>query len=186
MPAKKPADLVVRADTKANRGRRAEGEAAITPKQPLDQRPPAQLTGRIARAIWEQTVSMYFTLDARIVSLLDQGLLMDYCIACEQLAQIDELRATSMTNYTQMQTSLDKVLISKKEIDPKLLTRMVNAVNRSLDEIIKLDARADRKRALLHTFRQSLMLTPRSRGGVNPDEKKAEAPKSELDKLIDR
>lgn len=185
MPAKKPAALITRSDTKANRRKRVDGETAITPKQPLDERPPAQLTGAIARAIWQETVSMYFALDARIVSLLDRGLLMDYCVACEQLAQIDELRATSMTNYTQMQSSLDKVLETKKEIDPKLLTRMVNAVNRSLDEIIKLDARADRKRALLHTFRQSLMLTPRSRGGVTPDEKQAEKPKSELDKLID-
>ena len=185
MPAKKTAGLITRADTKENRDRRADGEDALTPKDPLTVVAPARVTGKIARAVWRETISLYDSLDVRIVNLLDVGMLTDYCIASEQLVQIDKLRATAMASYDKSQRALGRMLQRKKDFDPKDLGRLLDHVDSSLEMIIKLDGRADRKRDLLHKYRQSLMLTPRSRGGVTPNEKPKEQQQSEMGRIID-
>jgi hypothetical protein len=186
MPAKKPASLVVRDETKAERQRRDEQAKALTPGKSLSVRPPAQLTGEVARSAWQETIRLYLTLDARIVSVLDLGLLRDYCIVCEQMAEIDELRAVARNNYSVNQALLVKALMDKKDAtDLKILTKLSESVNRCFDKILRLDARADGKRKLVHSYRQSLMLTPRSRGGVNPEEKQKEEPQSAMGKILD-
>ncbi|MGA2504214.1 MAG: hypothetical protein ABSG01_09010 [Anaerolineales bacterium] len=186
MPARKSKDLIVRHEIKADRTQRAEHEAALTPRKPLTVKAPAELTGAISQAVWKETVSLYFTLDARIVSILDKGLLIDYCIASEQLAQIDGLRSTAMDNYNKDQITLNKIYNSKKQdIDVKALLLLINSVNGAMDEIIKLDARVDAKRKMILAMRQSLYLTPRARAGAIPNEKPAEKPKSATDLLID-
>lgn len=176
MPAKKPVSLNKRHDTKAVRMKRIASEAALTPKFPLMLRAPAKLIGAVARTKWKETVALYFSLDARIVSVLDRGLLEDYCATCGQLAEIDNLRAKALANYFQSQKKLDKIKARLEEIDPKKVLQLINAVNWQMDLIIKLDGRTDRKRALLHTMRQSLYLTPRSRAGMIPDDKLPEKP----------
>ena len=120
------------------------------------------------------------------MSILDRGLLIDFCIACEQLAQIDGLRTIAMQNYNKAQQSLEKILNSRKqEINAKLFMQLNNSVNWSMDQIIKLDARADAKRKMLLSMRQSLYLTPRARAGAAPSEKPVEKPKSAMAQLID-
>lgn len=183
MPARKPQDLITRSETKATKRRRAANETSLTPKNPLTVVPPPQLTGDVARDTWQETVTLYFALDARIVSILDRGLLLDYCTTTQQLAEIDELRRQAMQNYIKANGALDKA--HEKETDAKGMAKLIAAVNWSLDEIIKLDGRADRKRALLHTMRQSLYLTPRSRAGVAPPEKPPEKPRSRMAEIID-
>jgi hypothetical protein len=189
MPAKKPQSLNKRHSTKTERQQRADHEAALTPKSSLKIEPPAQLSGTVARDTWTETMALYFALDARIVSVLDRGLLVDYCTTTDQLAEIDDLRAKAMSNYIKSQKSLDKVLEGKKKnpdtINPKELLQLINAVNWQMDEIIKLDSRADRKRALLHTMRQSLYLTPRSRAMMVPPDKAPEPPQSAMAKILD-
>jgi hypothetical protein len=186
MPAKKPADLIESHETKVDRRRREYRQTSMTPTKALSVYAPKQLIGEEARKTWQETVTLYLTLDARIVSVLDRGLLIDFCNVSEQLVQIDGLRARAMKNGMEIQATLEKMQNkSSAEIDIKALTRLVDSVIGALDMILKLDARADRKRDLLHKFRQSLMLTPRSRGGVSPDEKPKEKPQSEMAKIID-
>lgn len=185
MPAKKPASLIVRAETKAMRKKRADGEAALQPREPLRLKPPARLTGHpVASALWRRMIAMYNGLGAEIVTRLDQDMLVDYCLLDEQSGEMDRLRAVAMKNYERAQRTLDRKA-EKGEVDLKLLIKWQDSVNWSLGEVVKLDARVDRKRALLHILRQSLYLTPRSRAGVAPPEKPPEEPKSEMAKIID-
>lgn len=126
---------------------------------------------------------MYLTLDARIVSLLDVGLLIDYCIATQQLSEIDDLRGVAMNNQNNAQSNLEK--LDPAKTDPKTLAQLTQAVNWAFDLILKLDARVDNKRKMLHTMRQSLYLTPRSRAGAQPTEREPEKPKSKMAQIID-
>jgi hypothetical protein len=185
MSAKKPVGLLSYHQSKDECQQRLAGEADLRPKDPLQINPPARLTGHpAASGLWRQTIKMYQGLSTEIVSLLDQGILVDYCIMNEQLSEMDQLRITACKNYASAQKMLDR-LVKKNELDPKLLIKQLNAVNWALDEIVKLDARVDRKRALLYALRMALYLTPRSRAGVVPPEKAPEKPKSAMEKLLD-
>jgi phage terminase small subunit len=184
MPAKKPASLLARHDLKTDRKQRTDGEAALQPRDPLRLKPPQQLTGhKVASTLWRRMIEMYQGLTAEIVSRMDEDMLVDYCILYEQSIELDKLRTAAMKNYDKAQKTLNKKA-EKNEIDPKILIKWLNSVNWSLGEIVKLDARVDRKRALLHTLRQSLYLTPRSRAGVAPQEKPPEKPKSKMDNIL--
>jgi hypothetical protein len=185
MPTRKPLDLVVRHETKAEQGQRAQREDALRPDKALTARVPAQLTGDVARTTWQETIKLYLSLDARIVSALDRGLLIDYCVACQQRQEIDDMRTSAMSNYLKSEAILQQVELSKTEVEPKVMLRLIAAVARGADAVLKLDSRADNKRKLIHTLRQSLMLTPRSRGGVSPDEKPKELPQSEMAMILD-
>jgi hypothetical protein len=184
MPAKKPTDLIVQHETKVQKRQREHATKVLTPKKDLSVKAPATLTGDVARQVWQETVKMYMALDARIVSVLDQGLLLDYCTACQQKAEIDDMRTTAMSNYLKHEAILQKVQMGKQEVEPRVLLKLINAVNKSVDEVIKIDARADNKRKLIHMLRQSLMLTPRSRGNFSPEEKKVELP-SDMARIIE-
>jgi hypothetical protein len=184
MPAKKPVDLVKRDETKVDRRRREYRAESLMPYKKLTAVAPKELTGEVARSTWQETVRVYLTLDARIVSVLDRGLLIDYCIACDQLSQIDELRALARTNQDIAQEFLKKA--RGEEIDAKTMASLVKAANDTQEMFMRLDARADGKRKLLHTYRQSLMLTPRSRGGSsNVEEKPKETGPSMMEKIIE-
>jgi hypothetical protein len=185
MSARKPASLIAKHEVKAIRKKRADGEAALRPKNPLVLKPPRRLKGyRGAGTLWRQTIEMYRGLDAEIVSRLDQGILVDYCIMDVQLAEMDRLRAAAVKNYQTAQKTLDR-RAEKEDIDYKVLIKWQDSVNWAEGMIVKMDARVDRKRAQLHVLRQSLYLTPRSRAGVAPPAKEPEKPKSEMDKLLD-
>jgi hypothetical protein len=185
MPAPKPHGLITRHQLTADRQKRAAGEAALQPRDPLQQKPPERLHGHDhASALWRQLILMYTGLAAEIVSNMDQDMLVDYCLLDEQCIEMDKLRQAAMRNYTRSQRALDRRAESKT-IDIKSLARLQDSVNWCLNEIVKLDARVDRKRALLHTLRQSLYLTPRSRAGVTPPEKGPEEPASEMDKILE-
>jgi hypothetical protein len=185
MPTKKPTGLLARHDLKTDRRKRADGEAALQPREPLRLKPPARLTGHpVASTLWRRMIAMYNGLGAEIVTRLDQDMLVDYCLLDEQSGEMDRLRAAAMKNYERAQRTLDRTA-EKGEFDLKLLIKWQDSVNCSLGEVVKLDARVDRKRALLHDLRQSLYLTPRSRAGVAPPEKPPKEPKSEMAKIID-
>lgn len=170
---------------KADRQKRAAGEAALQPKDLLKVKPPARLTGHaVASALWRQMIRMYGGLAAEIVSRMDQDMLVEYCILCEESIELEKLRTAAMKHYDRMKKALTR-REKDDELDPKVLIKLSDSVNWSLNEIVKVDARADRKRALLHVLRQSLYLTPRSRAGVAPPEKPPEEPKSEMEKILE-
>jgi len=185
MPAKKPVGLNKRHDLKTDLMQRAAGEAALKPKVGLLLKAPGRLKScKGAGAKWKRMIAMYRALDAEIVNRLDQDLLVDCCILDAQLEEMDQLRAAAVKNHTKAQATLDR-RAAKEDIDPKVLIHWQDSVNWTLDEIVKLDARVDRKRSLLHTLRQSLYMTPRSRAGVSPPEKPPEEPKTEMAKILD-
>jgi hypothetical protein len=185
MSSQKPLDLVTKHLTKADRRQRSESAKALTPRFALSKLPPKELTGKIARATWTETVRMYFSVEAQIVTAFEKGLLIDFCNVTEHLDQIDKMRSTAMDDYLKHETILQKVQMGKQVVEPKVLLKLIDAVNESVDQVIKLDARADRKRGLLLTLRQSLLMTPRSRAGVKPDERQLEQPQSEIERIID-
>ena len=107
----------------------------------------------------------------------------------EQLEELDELRKGAMEEWREGKKILEDFR-EKIESDPtqdldlKLFTRASESVNWAFDKIVKVDARVDRKRALLLQLRQSLYLTPRSRAGVAPAEKAPEEPEDEMTRLL--
>lgn len=191
MPARKPTSLVDRDrhQAAADREARASAESALTPKTALTDKPPAALTGRkVALATWARTVKLYGEIDGTIVTAFDEGILTDYCLLVEQLTELDVLRSDSLKSAEMIRRSLVTLTSKSKKKDAKTLLAEQLAIGEKLeailDMIVKLDARIDRKRSLIHTVRQSLYLTPRSRAGVSPAERKEEI-KSEMDKLLD-
>jgi phage terminase small subunit len=182
MPARKPRGLNKRHATAAEKLARVEAEQALTPKRTLPINPPAALSNRqVAAAVWRRLMRIYAELEADIITTLDQDLLMRYCILIEQLGDLDELRREALKTWQTISTKLEK---EGKKLDAKAYTRMVDSVNASFEQIVKIDGRSDRKSALILQMSQSLYLTPRSRAGVAPQAKAAEEPESELDKLL--
>lgn len=189
MPARKPSSLNTRHDPPADRAARADAEAAMTPRTAIGTKPPAELTGhKRAISVWKHTLGLYGETEAKIICAFDQGILVDYCLLVEQLVELDELRAQTLATHAAMLKSLKELTAKMKKKDAKTVLAEQMAITEKLEmimgQIIKLDGRIDRKRALIHTLRQSLYLTPRSRAGVTPAEREEEI-KTEMDKLLE-
>jgi phage terminase small subunit len=192
MPARKPQGLNVRHDTAAEADARAEAESTVTPERKLPESEPAALADHATAAReWRRLMRLYNSLDVDIVSRLDMGMLLDYCILIEQIGELDKLRAEAIADRELGQAILEayKKQIDDKPDEPfdfKTFVKAQEAVNWALDKVIKIDGRVDRKRALVLQLRQSLYLTPRSRAGVTPPEKPpAEQDNDEMSKLLD-
>jgi len=189
MPARKPLSLSQRHDPPADKAARAAAEATMTPRTALTARPPADLKGHPhATAVWKRTLTLYGETEAKIVTGFDQGILVDYCLLVEQLIELDNLRAQSLDSHKIMLKSLKTLTAKLKRKDAKTALAEQMAITEKLEmvmgQVIKLDGRIDRKRALIHTLRQSLYLTPRSRAGVAPAEREEEI-KDEMSKLLE-
>ncbi len=180
MPARKPVDLSVRHSTRAEMDARALAESAMTSARRLPESEPATLIDHpVASREWRKLIRLYNGLDADIVSRLDMGMLLDYCVLIEQLEELDSLRKSAMDGWRSAQKMLEKIQEQKSDdepIDMKTWIKALEAVNWAYDKIVKIDGRVDRKRALLLQLRQSLYLTPRSRAGVAPKRKEPEKP----------
>lgn len=189
MPAKKPAGLNVRHDALADAKARVDAESALVPRRKLPMSEPVALKGHpVAAREWRRLIALYNGIEAEIVSRLDIGMLLDYCMLIEQMDEMDALRAASVKGWRTAQEILDALSPDAGgggEIDIKAWAKAQEAVNWAYDKIIKIDGRVDRKRALLLQLRQSLYLTPRSRAGVAPAEKPKEEPKDEMEALLE-
>jgi phage terminase small subunit len=190
MPARKPIGLITRNDTNDDRGARISAESALAPRRMVQKSEPEALKNHPAAAAeWRRLIRLYNSLDAVIISRLDTGMLLDYCMLLEQLSELDDLRSAAMKEWRSCQDIMDayhKRVIDKPdvEVDLKIFTKAAEAVNWAFDKIVKIDGRVDRKRSLLLTLRQSLYLTPRSRAGVAPQEKPPEEPEDDMTKLL--
>jgi len=163
----------------------------MTPRRRLPESEPAALKKHpVAAREWRRLISMYNELDAEIVSRLDMGMLLDYCMLLEQTEELDELRKASVDGWRSAQQILGAFQERQNDdpdaesIDIKTWIKAQEAVNWAYDKVIKIDGRVDRKRALLLQLRQSLYLTPRSRAGVAPAEKPKEEPEDDMTKLL--
>jgi len=187
MPAKKVSGLIKKHETKEEKQTRAAKESAVKPKERLSKTPPPALAGHpIATKLWVEMIRLYGQLEAEIVSLLDRDVLTDYCLITEQLQEMDALRIDAMRLFKQATAELKKLdqPANRKTVTAKEKIQLIGIVSNAFDDIVKLDARVDRKRTLLTNLRQSLYLTPRSRAGVAPQPKKPEEPKSKMDKIL--
>ncbi len=182
MPARKPQSLNRRHDTNADKARRAAREASVRPRRGLPSAPPAQLAGhRVAGATWRRLVREYSELDAEIVTRLDIDLLVDYCLLMEQVTELDHMRRVAYQLWLELSGKHDELV---KEDRRDAAVELAVSVVGAFDVVCKLDARADVKRKVLMTWRQSLYLTPRARAGVAPRPKAAPEPEDDLERLL--
>lgn len=182
MPARKPASLITRHETKAEKQARIDRESAMKPARHLPVAAPAQLAGHpTAAAIWRRIVRMYLELEGEIMTRLDMDQLVDYCMLAEQVAELDHMRRAAYEAWLEISEHHKK--LTKEDRIEEAIDYAVKLVY-AFDAVVKLDGRADRKRALLHQMRQSLYLTPRARAGVAPAGKKEEEEPDELEQLL--
>jgi len=182
MPARKPQSLNRRHDTHAEQETRASAEAALRPASGLPQSPPARLDGHaVARAAWRRLMRVYGDLEAVLVTRLDLDLLADYCLMLEQAGELDTMRRTAYALWLELAGKHDE--LAKAGARDEAVSLAVSVVG-AFDAVVKLDGRVDRKRALLHQYRQSLYLTPRTRAGVAPAGKKEPEPMDEMERML--
>lgn len=183
MPARKPAGLITRAQTKAEKQRRIENEQALQPVRDLPMDTPARLKDHPgAGAAWRRLMRRYDELKAVVVTRMDEDLLVDYCMLLEQLQEMDALRKSAVEIW-KMLDEQRKVLMELSQVADAIHVAAKEAD--TFEMIVKLDSRVDRKRSLLLQLRQSLYLTPRARAGAAPDKKEKPIPPDELEKLLD-
>jgi phage terminase small subunit len=197
MPARKPAGLRNRAETKAETAARIANEAALEPERGLSVQAPARLRDHpVAKAAWRRLMRTYGELQATVVTRMDLDLLVDYCILMEQLQELDRMRQVAYQLWLELGKRHDKVkqesadyaeqeepieAEAKEEEAIRLATKVVNA----FDAVVKLDGRVDRKRDLLLKLRQSLYLTPRARSAAVPAKKEKPQAPDPLEALLD-
>lgn len=188
MPVRKPDALQKNHETKAIKQARQQAEAAMSPSTILKIDPPAELKGHPkAQIVWKYTLKIYNELSAKIVTSLDRGILTDYCLLMEQLVELEKLRVQNVQALSLVQENLKK-LTGKKKDPAQVIAEQLAIVDKMAtltEAFYKLDQRADRKRTLIHTLRQSLYLTPRARAGVAPSSKEVEPEKDDMEKLLE-
>lgn len=182
MPARKPASLITRAETLADKAARIAKEQAVKPARPLQVAPPVALKGHaVASATWRRIMGIYRELDDEIVTRLDMDHLVDYCMLTEQTGELDEMCKTLQESYVILKKAQAKAIEEERTTDA---VNLAGDIAHGFDGIVKLDARRERKRALLKLFRESLYLTPRARAGVAPANKDLPEPPDPLEQLL--
>ncbi len=183
MPARKPHSLNKRHSTKAEKSARNAAEDALRPTTELTTNPPAELKGKkIASAVWCRLMGLYFETQGRIVTAFDADILVKYCIAEEELVELEKLRAELKglwESHSEVLAGIEPGTENLKDYFGALAQ-----ANALLKQFQGMDARLDGKRKMVFALAQSLYLTPRSRAGVAPTEKEPEEPKSKMDKLL--
>ncbi len=183
MAPRKPASLITRHDTAAERAERERRESLVKPARELPMTPPALLDDHpIAQAAWRKLMREFQGIEGKIVSRLDMAMLVDYCLAVEQLAEVDRMRKTAFGLYEQVTRLYDKMLLAGNE---EHAANLIPKITLAFDSTVKLDSRADRKRDLLFRMRQNMYMTPRARAGMAPASKKQEPEKDEFEQLLD-
>src|SRR5262245_60016153 len=129
MPPPKPSSLNIRHDTQAEKDARVAAEAALTPRRELPMAEPRELRGyAVDAAQWRELMRTYASADGTIVTRFDAGLLINYCLLVEQLAELDEMRHLAMADYSanrQALTSLrEQIEAGGEAISPELLSRL--------------------------------------------------------------
>ncbi len=179
MPARKPKALITRHQTKAEDQARADAESALTPKSDLPINSPSKLSGhKTAQKVWRRLMQTYDELDGVIVSKLDFDLMVDYCLMMEQALELDQLRESAMESMDILKKVREEQ-VKTGDIMGALLTS--KQIAPAMELIVKIDSRADRKRAELNKMRTYLYLTPRARAGVSPNKK--EEDQQEMDPM---
>lgn len=183
MPARKDSSLNKRHDSKKDKQARESAENALRPVTKLTLQPPGALDGHPhARTVWKRTISLYAETTGEIITAFDENLLIKYCLAEDELFELQDVRKEIASLWKKHNATLKKL---KPKIDNlKDYLTALDQANALLKQFQGMDARLDGKRKMLLAMEQSLYLTPRSRAGVAPPEKPDEEPDSDMDKLL--
>jgi hypothetical protein len=169
MPAKKPASLIQKHETAGEKAARAERELLTSPERALPKNAPAALKGhKVAGEVWRRLMRLYNENEGVIVTRMDIDHLVDYCILAEQTLELDAMRKSAFDIFALLEKQRDQAM-KNHEIDVAI--SLASKAMDTSDVIVKLDARSERKRALLKQYRESLYLTPRARAGAAPKKK---------------
>jgi phage terminase small subunit len=172
MPARKPKSLIVRHNTAAESQAREESESMMRPLRQLPTNAPAAIREmKTAAETWRRVMREYRSTEGEIVTRFDLDLLVDYCVLAEQVSELDDMRSNTRRIYQLLIEAHSKFIDEGNVVEAVM---MVEKIQGSMDQIIKLDGRVDRKRDLMFKMRQHLYLTPRSRAGVAPKQKEPE------------
>ena len=123
---------------------------------------------------------LYGELEAEIVTRMDVDMLVDYCMLSEQVQELDEMRRSAVKVWETLNRALENY-----DGNEKYRYQLAINVGNALNDMVKFDGRADRKRDLLFKLRQSLYITPRARAGSIPNQKKPEEPTDPLEQMLD-
>jgi len=182
MPARKPVDLHKRHNTKGEVAERKEAEAAVHPDRGFPKTVPAPLKkNKVAGATWRRLMREYDRVEAELASRLDMDLLFDYCHVMGQIDELDHMRSNSYAVWEFLCKQRLEFIANNQFIEALSL---VDKIQKAYEVIIKVDARVDAKRKLVFSYRQSLFLTPRSRTGVAPSDKKVPPPEDPMEALM--
>lgn len=188
MPAKKPASLSQRHDTKADRAARADAESAVRPRTVLSADPPAALHGRaLASSTWRRLLELQAETKAAqdgapLITAFDADLLIKYCVLEEELVELAKLRALIQKEYESQLKTVQKMKPDKDT--QKDYLHLWDVVNALFARFQGVDARLDGKRKLQVSIAQSMYLTPRARAGVPINEAPPTAPESAMEKHL--
>ena len=195
MPAKKPADLVVRHETLEEKNQRISAEIVNKTGRNLPSSAPKELKGHtFARESWRRLMREFDSLKAERVDSQDRDLLIAYCLTLEEEQDLLVMRAASLSDWKDRRDDVlmhRRHMVDYKENDgetwdilAKQLVQLVNKVQLAYKTVLDIDARLDRKRSSLREYQQQMYLTPRSRAGVVPERAEEEDPLDEMEKLL--
>lgn len=195
MPAKKPADLVVRHETLDEKNQRLSAEIVNKTGRSLPTSAPKELKGHtFARESWRRLMREFDSLKAERVDSQDRDLLIAYCLTLEEEQDLLVMRSAALSDWKDRR---EDVLMHRRhmvdykdsegdtwEVLAKQLVQIVNKVQAAYKTVLDIDARLDRKRSSLLGYQQQMYLTPRSRAGVVPERAEEEDPLDEMEKLL--
>jgi phage terminase small subunit len=194
MPAKKPADLVVRHETLDEKNQRLSAEIVNKTGRSLPTSAPKELKGHaFARESWRRLMREFDSLKAERVDSQDRDLLIAYCLTLEEEQDLLVMRTASLADWKDRR---EDVLMHRRhmadydkegetwDVLAKQLVQIVNKVQAAYKTVLDIDARLDRKRSSLLGYQQQMYLTPRSRAGVVPERAEEEDPLDEMEKLL--
>ena len=194
MPAKKPADLVVRHETLEEKNQRLSAEIANKTGRNLPSSAPKELKGHtFARESWRRLMREFESLKAERVDSQDRDLLIAYCLTLEEEQDLLVMRSAALADWKDRR---EDVLMHRRhmadydrecetwDVLAKQLLQIVNKVQLAYKTVLDIDARLDRKRSSLREYQQQMYLTPRSRAGVVPERAEEEDQLDEMEKLL--
>jgi phage terminase small subunit len=182
MPARKPKGLNRGHETAENNEKRAGIEESLTPKRELPIDAPARLKDLdVASATWRRAIRTYNELEAVIVTRLDMDQLIDYCLLMQQAHEMSTMRQAAMRNWEAVNEHWKEIIADKNGEEILEAAEKLQSIQ---EGIVKLDARIERKMAILKAYRESLYLTPRARAATAPSKKEKEEAPDPLDMLL--
>jgi len=183
-------------DTLSEKEERAENEAAMRSENELTMRIPAQQNGlKVAQDAWRKLISEFNAIEGKWVSKLDQSLVVNYCILVEQISELDQMRSAAYRQWLNQAQIVEQVQsdaavamrYSGSDVKGELVDKAIDLVRQveSLqNQVLKFDARVDRKRALAMQYMQNLYMTPRARAAVVPTVKPPSGPDDPMTQLL--